>query len=430
MKNNFLKSTIILLIGGFLTKILGLIIKIIYIRIIKEEGIALYSLIMPTYSLLISIANFNIQLAVSKKISSKESSKKVLINASYIMILLNAILISLTLIFAKTISLNLLKNKSTFLPLIACSLTLPFISIGYIIKGYFYGKQNMTPHMISNVLEQLLRLLIISLLLPKITKYGPIITITIFILISIITETFSIIILLIFIPKKFTIKKEDLIYSKEEIKSLLSITIPSISGRLIGNLGYFLEPILLTNILLNKGFTSTYIANEYGIYNTYAISTLLFPSFFITAISNSLLPEISKLRAERNKKKTIKRINESIILSFITGLICTGIIYIFKKNILLILYKTTKGINYLNILTPFFILFYLESPLSTTLIALNKIKTCTFISVTGIILKLLIMSLFCLLNYGMNSLVISEIINIIYVTILDIIFLKKELKNT
>ena len=60
-KNIFFKSTLILLIGGFFTKILGLIIKIIFTRILKEPGIALYSLIMPTYSLLISLANFNIQ---------------------------------------------------------------------------------------------------------------------------------------------------------------------------------------------------------------------------------------------------------------------------------------------------------------------------------------------------------------------------------
>ena len=46
-KNTFLVSTLILLIGGFLTKMIGLIIKVIYTRILKENGIALYSLVMP-----------------------------------------------------------------------------------------------------------------------------------------------------------------------------------------------------------------------------------------------------------------------------------------------------------------------------------------------------------------------------------------------
>ena len=131
MKNTFLKSTFILLIGGFITKIFGFIIKIIYTNLLGTEGIALHSLVMPTYSLLITLANFNIQAAISKRISSKKRAKKVLISSCYIMLILNTIIILTTILLSKTISHNLLKNKDTFLPIIACSLTLPFISIGY-----------------------------------------------------------------------------------------------------------------------------------------------------------------------------------------------------------------------------------------------------------------------------------------------------------
>lgn len=217
------------------------------------------------------------------------------------MFILNTILIFTTIFFSKFISTNLLKNEDTYLPLLACSITLPFISLGYIVKGYFYGKQNVTPHMISNVLEQLLKLFIMILILPKVTKYGNVITVTTLILFNIITESFSIIILLIFIPKNKTINKDDLKFDKNETKELLKISIPSISGRILGNIGFFLEPIILTSVLLHTGSSINYITEEYGIYNAYVISTLLFPSFFITAISNSLLPEISKYHATNNK---------------------------------------------------------------------------------------------------------------------------------
>ena len=40
-KNLFIKSTLILILSGFLTKILGFIIKVIYTRIIGEYGIYL-----------------------------------------------------------------------------------------------------------------------------------------------------------------------------------------------------------------------------------------------------------------------------------------------------------------------------------------------------------------------------------------------------
>ena len=49
-KEKFLISTIILIIGGAITKILGMVIRIIMTRIVGTEGISLYMLIFPTLS--------------------------------------------------------------------------------------------------------------------------------------------------------------------------------------------------------------------------------------------------------------------------------------------------------------------------------------------------------------------------------------------
>ena len=46
MKNKFIKSTIILIIGTMLTKLLGFIIKIIFTRTVSVDDINLYSLII------------------------------------------------------------------------------------------------------------------------------------------------------------------------------------------------------------------------------------------------------------------------------------------------------------------------------------------------------------------------------------------------
>lgn len=284
--------------------------------------------------------------------------------------------------------------------------------------------------MISNVIEQLFRLTIISIILPKLIKYGPIISVTSYILFNILSESISIIVFLFFLPKNKHITKEDLKLDYQETKEILNISIPSISGRLLGNIGFFFEPILLTSILSYKGLSITYITQEYAIYNTYAIGTLLFPSFFISAISNALLPEISSNYEKKNIKQLKRRINQSLLISFLVGLLCTTSIYILKEPLLNTLYHTNKGINYIKILSPFFILFYLEAPLSTILIGMNKVKTCTLISTTGIILKLIIIAILGILNLKIYSLIIAEIINIIYVTILNYLSVSKQLKKT
>ena len=52
-KNIFIKSTIILILGGVITKILGFMIRLIYTRIVGPEVIGLYSIIFSDIILLL-----------------------------------------------------------------------------------------------------------------------------------------------------------------------------------------------------------------------------------------------------------------------------------------------------------------------------------------------------------------------------------------
>jgi len=54
-KSKFIKSSIILIIGGMILKAVGLLTKIILTRKIGIDMQGLYSLILPTYLLIISI---------------------------------------------------------------------------------------------------------------------------------------------------------------------------------------------------------------------------------------------------------------------------------------------------------------------------------------------------------------------------------------
>ena len=70
IKNNiFLKSTLVLLIGGVIGKLVGFILKIIVTRKLGAEGMGLYSLLTPTSSLLSVIATLSYPTALSKIIS-------------------------------------------------------------------------------------------------------------------------------------------------------------------------------------------------------------------------------------------------------------------------------------------------------------------------------------------------------------------------
>ena len=424
MKNKFIKSTLILIIGALFTKILGFIIKIIFTRTVTTDAINLYSIILPTYCLLITIAQLSFPLAISNLIEeNKKSSKKILFSIIPISLLINIILIIIIFLVAPIISNKLLNNKETYYPIISIAFILPFISLSSIIRGYFFGKQKMFPHTLSNIIEQLLRLLLIILVIPKILKYGTIFTVSIYILLNILSEIISIIVFLIFAPKNFVINKKDLVPDIKIVKDILGIAIPTTSSRIIGNVGYFFEPIILTLTLTKIGYSNQYVLNEYGIYNAYVLPLLTIPSFFILALNTSLIPEISKYRNNKNMVK--KRLKQSIIFTFILGLVSNTIVYIFTGDLLKIVFNTDKGIDYIRFLAPFFIFLYLEGPLSSTLQALNYAKYTMKVTIITTIIKIITLFIFSLMHIGLYGLIISEIINIFLVIYFNSTKLKK-----
>lgn len=425
MKNKFIKSTLILLVGGIITKLLSFIIKIFFTRNIGD-GIQIYSLIMPTYSLLVTITQLGFPVAISSLIAKgSKSGKEIASSIIPVSLLLNLLLIIIILFSARYLSNNLLNNSNTYYPIIAMSLVLPFISIASIIRGYFFGKQQMMPHTISNVIEQLFKLFIVLIVLPRIIKYGTVFSVTGYILISIISESISIIVFLFYLPKNFTIKKEELKPDIGTIKDVLSIGVPSTSSRIIGNIGYFFEPIILTNLLLKNGYSNSYIINEYAVYNTYVIGLLVVPTFLLNAVSTSLLPELSK---NINNIKKVKKIFKMVLLFSLTfGLVANIFLYFTSDIILKLIFNTTDGYNYIKFLCPFFILYYLEAPLSILLTAFNKTKTIMNTTSVSIIIKLVCMALLCYCNIGIYALIISEIVNIVVVILMNGWVVKKVL---
>ena len=172
IKNNiFLKSTLVLLIGGTIGKAVGFILKIIITRTLGSEGMGLYSMLSPTISLITVLSTFSYPTSISKVISSNsERSKTIILSLLPLSFIMNAFIILITIIFAKTLSTNLLHNSSLYFPIICISVLAPFISVSSIIKGYFWGRQNMFPYMLSNFLEQVTRLILIGIFIPKIIK--------------------------------------------------------------------------------------------------------------------------------------------------------------------------------------------------------------------------------------------------------------------
>lgn len=424
MKDTFFKSAIILLIGGALTKILGMIIKIIMTRTVGVDGVSLYMLVFPTFSLFMSIAQLGLPTAVSKIIAEDtHNNRNLILSIIPISILFNIFLILIIFLLSPIIS-NLLNDNRTYLPILSIALVLPFDSLSSILRGYFFGKQKMLPHILSLLTEQIVRLILIIFFIPSIMNKGIIITVSFLILINVISEASSTIILLFFIRNK-NINKNDFKPNIKEINNVFKIAIPTTLSRLIGSISYFFEPIIITTLLLSK-YDLAYIVSEYGIIEGYVLPLLLLPSFLMGAISGSLIPDISKKYAIKDIIGIKRRIKQVVKISLFLGITISIILYINPKFFLKLIFRIDKGESYLKVLIPFFIVLYLQYPLESILQAINKSKDIMKNNIIGVSLKLATIFIFSFFNIGLYNLIIAIIINILITTYLHY----KKIKET
>ena len=171
--NKFVKSTFILIIGGFVTKIISMFIKIVMTRMLGTSGIGMYMLVSPTFMLLISLASLGLPVAISKLVAEDNRNNKNLVFLCFpITLFINLIIMIFLFFFSGFISNNLLHEPRIKLSIICIGFVLPFISISSVLRGYFFGKQKMVPHVVSNVTEDLIRLIVISIGVPIFIKKG------------------------------------------------------------------------------------------------------------------------------------------------------------------------------------------------------------------------------------------------------------------
>ena len=416
-KSSFLKSTIILTIGGLFTKVLGMIIKIVMSRLLGTDGIGLYMMILPTFSLFITIASLGLPIAISKLVAENtKNNKNLVFSLVPVSIFINGVIMIFIFLLAPFLANHLIKDPRVYLAIKAMAFVIPFTSISAMIRSYFFGKQQMLPHVISNIVEDIVRLIILIIGIPIFIQFGLSKALLFIILSNILSEVSSILVFFFFLPRTFKIKKEDFKPNKIYIQDALSIGIPNTIGKIIGLIGYFLEPIVLNYVLLKIGYSNNYIVYQYGILSGYAIPLILLPSFFSGAISQALLPIISRSYVNKNYTYTKKKIKQAIFFSLLIAIPYTLLLLFYPALPLKLIYNTTEGISYIKFLAPICLFQYIQSPLAFSLDAMGKSKISMQSILYGTIIRTSLLFFLSFLKIGLWGLVFSTSINVLFVT--------------
>ena len=175
-KNTFIKGALITTFGVIFTKIIGILYVIPFHSLIGEKGGALYGYAYTIYSIFVSLASAGIPLAISKLVSEYQAlgyyniKKRAFLLSKRLALILGFICFLFIMVFAPTLAKMIIGDISGGNSLKDVVLVIRIISSAILIvpllgvyRGYFEGHRFMSPPSISQVLEQLLRVLIIIL---------------------------------------------------------------------------------------------------------------------------------------------------------------------------------------------------------------------------------------------------------------------------
>src|SRR5699024_3809419 len=184
---------------------------------------------------------------------------------------------------APLIAATLLTDERTLYPLLAISPIVPIIAISYVLRGYFQGKQNMKPQSYATVFEQIVRITYVAFFIQILYPYG-IEFAAGGAMFSVILGEFASLLFMVFqFKRNKTIKVRYRFFSylkrsKDTLKELFSIALPSTGSRMIGSFTNFLEPILVAQSLAIAGISSTLATKQYGELTGYVMPLLFLPT--------------------------------------------------------------------------------------------------------------------------------------------------------
>ena len=313
-KNSFIEGTIVATMGIFLVKVIGIIYVIPLNAIIGEQGGALYGYGYTIYQLFLSISSAGFPFAISKITSEYNALgyKKAISNTYKISLklisVISILIFFILFIFAPQIGKliigtategNTYQDIGFVIRMVSFAiLVVPFLGV---TKGLLQGYKYITPYSISQVIEQVVRVIIIlvgTYVSLKVLHLPLKIGVGIAVSAAFFGGLAAYIYLKIKIKKanllpKNVLDDEVVISSSEIIRKILMYSIPFIMISLVNNLYTTVDMILLSrtmNDLLH--LKSSVVDSIVGVYTTWGIKLNNIILAVSTGLVTSLIPNI------------------------------------------------------------------------------------------------------------------------------------------
>lgn len=410
-KNSFISGAFVSTLGIIISKFLGIIYVIPFHAMVGNIGGALYGYAYTIYQFFISISTSGIPLSISKVTSDFNSKgyynakKRAFLLGKRLAIILGFISFLILMIFAPVIAKFIMGNLSGGNSLSDITMVIRIISIAILVvpllsiyRGYMQGHMIMAPPSISQVIEQVVRVLIIifgSFIIIKLFKKSVSYSVAVALMGAFLGALCSYLYLLNKYRKnkrrfneRISPKNEPIITNKDIVKMIIIYAVPFIMIDVVKSLFDFVDTFTVVKGLVNyANYSTTDAETIMSMISTWGKKFNMIIISINSGIVISLIPSLTESISKKDKELVDKKINDSfsMLLFFIIPMVIG--ISVLANPIWNLFYGSTDGALLLSyfIFTSIFICLF---TLSVTIIQLFKDYKILIISMlVGLVTK-------------------------------------------
>ena len=321
-KDTFLRGAFILTAAGVIVKIIGSVNRILLSRLLGGEGIGLYQMAYPIYLLALSVSSAGIPVAISIIVAEKIARSDYrganrVFRISLFVLAITGIAFTFLLYYGAgwLIDNNFVRDSRAYYAIVALAPAIFFVTVLSSYRGYFQGLQMMTPTAVSQIFEQLLRVItmiaLAYLLLPYGLEYaaagasfgaGP-------------GAAAGLLVLLYFYWKQRRVRQHQIDTQpdiKQEssvsiisriVKLALPVSLANIMLPVVASIDLFIVPVRLEA----AGYTVAQATELFGYLTGMAVALINLPTILTASLAASLVPAVSEAFTLGNKQRIFKR---------------------------------------------------------------------------------------------------------------------------
>lgn len=453
-KANFLEGAFIATFAIIFTKVLGVIYVIPFYSIIGEQGGALYGYSYTIYNFFLSISTVGFPLAISKLTSEYNTlnmnSEKIRLYklSKKIIFIFSIICFLICFIFSKEVAKLIIGNIENGNSIYDVSFTIRMVSFALLVvplvsitRGYLQGHKYIKEPSVSQVIEQVVRVMVIlvgSYLTLKVFHLSLRTTIGICVFASCIGGLFAYFYLFFVIKKNKSklMPKEDtkaVLTNKEIIKKVIIYSIPFVIVSCANQVYNSTDMIILLRVLGRFNYVGSEIEVISSVFTTWGVKI----NSIVTSIANgliiSLIPHIVSLYVKKCYDEVNSLFNKCLKIVLLIIVPIAVFISVNAYSVWMIFYGENEFgylIIRLNILLTILDSLYLI--VNSLLQSLSKYKILFSTVIIGIIINLVMdvpcMYLFDYLNlHAFYGAIFATFLGLVTSLIFAFSYLKKKL---